>query len=251
MAAERTVEAETTCPACEEPVGMRAPFCMHCGYDLPERVEYDDVTGAAASSEPTSGTASLLGRLRRLTRRGRDDDAAAAAGVAPGADFGGVANATAGTSDGTADVDRRGSADADRVPVPSGSGSDGPALLGQWALLDRPLFAAKFLGGLGALGVAGVAGLGLALPQAGVLLAVLAWTVSVAVLARRRSGFDAMRYGTYSLMVMLVFVSFALAFGAEGNGLLSLGLALVPVGVAALFVGGFGYTLGATEAQPP
>lgn len=242
MAAERTVEAETTCPSCGEPVGMRAPFCMHCGRDLPERVEYDDVTGASASGETvTTGTASFLGRLRRLTRRGRDDDAAAAAGVAPDADRGVAPDATAGTSDGTAD--------ANRVPVPSGSGSDGPALLGHWGLLDRPLFAAKFLGGLGGLGVAGVAGLGLELPQAGVLLAVLAWAVSVVVLARRRSGFDAMRYGTYSLMVMLVFVSFALAFGAEGDGLLSLGLALVPVGVAALFVGGFGYTLGATEAQ--
>jgi hypothetical protein len=133
----------------------------------------------------------------------------------------------------------------DRPPVPSGRGTDGPSLLPVGGF-DHRQSAGRFLGVLGLAGVASVVGLGLSLPTTGAGMAALAWLGSVALLARRRSAFDAMRYGSYSAMLLVIFVSLSLAFAAEGQSRTAFLLALVPVAVATLLVAGFGDTVAET-----
>lgn len=212
---------DTTCPSCGEPVGLRATFCMHCGRDLPDRVEYDDV------GEAEEGSESLLTRLRP----GATADASEATGTSHAVERG-----SDGVSWGTPEAD---DADADRGPgVPSGRGTDGPTFLPLAAGLDRSGAAVRFLGGLAVAGAVGVAGLDRPVSTVAVGVAVLAWAWSTVSVARTRAAFDAMRYATYGTMVTLVCLSFALAFG--GRGVVPVALALVPVAVATLFVAGFG-----------
>lgn len=225
MTVDRTAGDDATCPSCGEPVGTRATYCMHCGRDLPDRVEYDDVTGAPVGGRETGDAGvSLLERL------------------SPGASRADASADRSGGADGTSpDVGRTDARLADAA-IPSGQGTDGPRLIPASDRLDAPADAGRFLAGLGALGVAGVAWWGLSFPVAGAALAVVAWAGSVVSLARRRTGFDAMRYGLSGLVITLIFVSFALAYRAAGG--VSVALALVPVAVAALFVAGFGRTAG-------
>jgi len=198
MSVERTVE-DTRCPSCDEPVGARATYCMHCGRDLPDRAEFDDPGGDADGG-------SLLGRIRRKSSSDADDP-------------------VTGTSDSVQWSSERSSTSE------TGDGS------GRSATDDERGDPVKFLGGLVGVGVVGVLVLGLSLPVAGVLLALLAWATSCVSLARRRSAFHAMQYATTGFMVTLIFVSFALAFGST-SALAGLAFTLVPVGLAALFVAG-------------
>jgi len=127
----------------------------------------------------------------------------------------------------------------DRPAAPSGRDTDRPSFLSVGGL-DHRRSAGRFLGALGLAGVASGVGLGLSLPTTGAGMAALAWLGSVVVLARQRSAFDAMRYGSYSAMTLVIFVSLALALAAEGQSLAAFALALVPVAIATLLVAGFG-----------
>lgn len=262
MTTDGAERADTACPSCDEPVGARASFCMHCGRDLPDRTEYDEVTGQAETGD---GGETLLSRLRPGTSTEQAGESVGAA------DTPAVVESRTGTVDdgsietertatdadgiGTADEGSVGfgptadsSAATSRIPVPSGRGTDGPTLLPTDGLFEDAETAGKMLGILGLFAISAVYGLGLPLPVTGAVLAVLSWVVSVVAIADRRSGFDAMRYGSYSLMVLLICVSFGFAFSAAGSGLLSFALTLIPVAVATLFVAGFGYTLGDSPA---
>jgi|GEM_PF-2135427 len=234
-----TDRADPRCPSCGEPVGARASHCIHCWRDLPERADapgYDDVTGGTHEithstddvtgatpevREPDDGDESLLTRLRS-----------------------GIGERRAGESS-PHEADRRvresDRRDADTAPVPSGRGTDGPTLLP--ALPTDAERAGKFLGALAAVGAA-VLVAGVSLPVTGVLLAVVAWGGSLVSLVRRRSGFDAMRYGSYSAMITFIFGAFALAFSAEAPAFVPVSLAMVPVAVSTLLVGGLGYSMG-------
>jgi len=231
--------ADPRCPSCGEPVGARASHCIHCWRDLPEQAdsaEYDDVTGGThdithstdevtgatpAVRAPDDGGESLLARLRSVTGERRGGEASPR-----------DADRRVGESD------RR---DADTPPVPSGRGTDGPTLLP--ALPTDVERAGTFLGALAAVG-AGSLLAGVSLPVTGVLLAVVAWSGSLVSLVRRRSGFDAMRYGSYSAMITFIFGAFALAFSAEAPVFVPLLFAMVPVAVSTLLVGGLGYSMG-------
>lgn len=234
MTADRSTADDVTCPSCGGPVGVRATFCMHCGADLPDRVEYDDVT-----READAGGESLLTRLRPgSTEQTETVEAASTDSIEFQPDesagqFGAEDEASA--------------ASESRPGVPTGRGTDGPTLLPVDGLFDRSDDATRLLTGLAVLGVAGAVGLDLSLPVTGAALAMVAWAGSVVSMARHRSGFDAMRYGTDGLMVTLVFVSFALAYGLGGGGAIPFLLTLVPIGMATLFTAGFGYTMGESE----
>lgn len=134
----------------------------------------------------------------------------------------------------------------DRPPVPSGRGTDGPSWF-RAGSLDHGRSAGRFLGVLGLAGVVGVVGFGLSLPTTGAGMAALAWLGSVALLARRRSAFDAMRYGSYSAMLLVIFASLALALAAEGQSRAAFFFTLVPVAIATLLVAGFGDTVAETS----
>jgi len=263
MARERSEEAthdptagrtDPRCPSCGEKVGARASHCIHCWADLPEDTEYDEVTGGTtevshSTDEVTGGTheisrepdagESVLGKLRSATRgRGehdRDGDR--------GGDRRGDRTRSRRERERSRERSRGGDSRAsDGPPVPSGRGTDGPLVLPE-SLLDDPGRAGKFLGGLGVLGAISMVGFGLPLVLTGVLLAAVAWGGSVVSLARQRSAFDAMRYGSYGLMLTLIFGSFALAFDTGGGSVVPLLLALVPVAVSTLLVGGLGYSV--------
>ena len=229
------------CPSCGEKVGARANYCIHCWRDLPERADapgHDDVTGGTheithstddvtgttpAVREPDDSGESVLTRLRsgigdrRAAESERHGDESDRRSVGPG---------------------RRG---ADHPPVPSGRGTDGPTLLP--ALPTDAERAGKFLGALAAVGAASFVA-GVSLPVTGVLVAAVAWGGSLVSLARQRSGFDAMRYGTTSAMLTFIFGAFALAFSAEAPAFVPLSLAMVPITVSTLLVGGLGNSMG-------
>jgi len=236
-----TERTDPRCPSCGEPVGARASHCIHCWRDLPERDDapgYDDVTGGTheithstdevtgATPEvraPDDGGESLLGRLRSaiVGRRGGES---------------GRRGGETDRGDG-----RQRQRDADHPPVPSGRGRDGPTLLP--SLPTDAERAGTFLGGLAAVGAASLVA-GVSLPVTGVLLAAVAWGGSMVSLVRRRSGFDAMRYGSTSAMITFIFGAFALAFSAEAPAFVPVSLAMVPVAVSTLLVGGLGYSMG-------
>jgi len=256
MARERTEEVTAThdptadradprCPSCGEPVGARASHCIHCWRDLPERADapaYDDVTGGTHeithSTDEVTGTTpevrapddggeSLLTRLRTGIGDRRSAEPERHGGESSHRD---------------ADRRLRESArrDTDTPPVPSGRGTDGPTLLP--ALPTDAERAGKFLGALATVGAASLVA-GVSLPLTGVLLAAVAWGGSTVSLARRRSGFDAMRYGSTSAMITFIFGAFALAFSADAPAFVPLSLAMVPIGVSTLLVGGLGYSM--------
>ena len=229
--------ADPRCPSCGEKVGARAQYCIHCWRDLPERdesPEYDDVTGA--SHEITYERESVTSEAGEVSARtpSVDDPEGGGATDGPLARL----RAAASGSDG---------AELDAPPVPSGRGTDGPSLLPTLGI-DRERVG-RFLAGAGVAGAVAVA-LGTSLPVAGALVAALAWVASTAWLARERSGFDAMRYGSLNLMLTLVFVSFAMAFAAGASPAVPLALAAVPVAVSALLVGGLGDTVAAYAPGP-
>jgi hypothetical protein len=242
--------ADPRCPSCGEKVGARASHCIHCWADLPEDTEYDEVTGGTTevshstdevtggsheiSREPDAGE-SVLGKLRSATRgRGERDQERSREDR--------ERSRRRDRERGRSGDSRKRSRGDDGPPVPSGRGTDGPSLLPR-SLLNDAGRAGKFLGGLGVFGAAAIVGFGLPLVVAGVLVAVVAWGGSVVSLARQRSAFDAMRYGSYSLMLTLIFGSFALAFSTGGGETVPLLLALVPVAVSTLLVGGLGYSV--------
>jgi hypothetical protein len=246
MANERSVTQDPTadradprCPSCGEPVGARASHCIHCWRDLPERAdsaEYDEVTGGTheishATDEVTDATPEV---------RAPDDG-----GESLLERLGSGIGERRGSESGRHDADRRpresGHRDADRPPVPSGRGTDGPTLLP--APPTDAERAGKFLGGLAAVG-AGALVAGVSLPLTAVLLAAVAWAGSTVALARRRSGFDAMRYGSYNAMLTFVFGAFALAFAGGAPAFVPVSLAMVPVAASTLLVGGLGYSMG-------
>lgn len=207
--------ADPRCPSCGEAVGARAQYCIHCWTDLPDDTQYDDVTG---------GTHEVSYERDQVT-----------AGTPTVGDSGGVLETLRSVTDGT---DARDSRDVDQPPVPSGLGTDGPTFLPD--LLDDGGRALQFLGALGLVGAVAVFWAGLGLVFAGVLVAGVAWAGSVVSLARERSGFDAMQYGSYSMMLTLICCSFALAFGAGESAPVPVALTLVPVAVSTLLVGGLG-----------
>jgi len=249
--------AEQTCPHCDEPVGSRATYCMHCGRDLPDPgadggpVEYDD---PAAMRDTSEGDGALLERVTSRVRSVAGGDAATVdAGYdertdawddEEGADeewaTSDAAQATGGER--TADGERSLTRDS-RVPSPDGS--DGPRLLSLDGWPDASLsVVAAVVGGLLA-GVASLFALGVPLHEAGVWLSVLAWLGSTAYLGRQRSVYDAVRYGVYGLAILMVFVPFGLAISAEGGPsarAVALAVMLVPVGVVALIVTGIGHS---------
>lgn len=223
--------ADPRCPSCGEPVGARAQHCIHCWADLPDDTEYDDVTG---------GTHEVTHERDRVT-----------------AETGEVTAGTPTVDDGTGEersdplellraaTAGNGSRERDAPPVPSGRGTDGPSFLPTLGIdWER---AGRFLAGLGVAGAVAVVA-GLSPPVAGVLVAGLAWAGSTAWVARERSGFDAMRYGSMNLMSTLVFVAFAVSVSAAESPVVPLALLSVPVAVSALLVGGLGDTV--TEYDP-
>jgi hypothetical protein len=219
--------ADPRCPSCGEPVGARASHCIHCWRDLPERADapgYDDVTGG--THEITHSTDEVTGATPGV--RAPDDGGESL-----------LARLRSGIGE------RRGSEstsrDTDHPPVPSGRGTDGPTLLPSLPTdVER---AGKFLGALAAVG-AGALVAGASLPLTSVLLAAVAWGGSMVSLVRRRSGFDAMRYGSYSAMIAFIFGAFALAFSAGAPTFVPVAFAMVPVAVSTLLVGGLGYPVG-------
>lgn len=226
MAADRSPE-DAACPACGEPVGVRATYCMHCGRDLPDRADYDDVTGESDGGE------TLLTRLRPGATTDREESVP---GTSETIEWETSDGGRAGRS-----VDAGTATTRTGPGVPSGTGTDGPRLLPVVGGVDAPGRAGRFLAALAGLGITGTGAFGLSLPAAGALLAVAAWVGATVSVARTRSAFDAMRYGSSLLMVTLIFVSFTFAFGS-GGGLAPAAFSLVPTTIAALLVGGAGRT---------
>lgn len=220
--------ADPRCPSCGEPVGARAQHCIHCWADLPDDTEYDDVTGG--THEVTYEREEVTYETSETTAETPAVDDSGTAGGEGSDPLDRLRAATTGT----------GTRENDAPPVPSGRGTDGPSFLPTLGIdVER---VGRFLAVLGlAGGVAVVAGV--SLPVAGALVAGLAWAGSTAWLARERSGFDAMRYGSMNLMSTLVFVSFAMSLSAVGGPAVPLAFLSVPVAVSALFVGGLGDTV--------
>lgn len=234
------MRADPRCPSCDGKVSASADWCMHCGREFDAPV--DRSRGSDDSDSYGDGDGGLIGRISGSDRK-TDDPVTARGGTVQRErertrqrrDWSREAGDAWSGSDDTA---------SERPAVPSGRGNDGPSYLPIGGLSNGRVVA-RFLGVLALLGAVGTVA-GLSLPAIGAGLAILAWLGSIGWLARQRSGFDAMRYGSFSVMVLLIFVSFALAMAAEGQSLLAFLLTMVPVGIAALFVAGFGYTMGET-----
>lgn len=212
MAGER--RADTTCPHCGEPVGVRATYCMHCGRHFEQSPDPDD--GSAGETGESAGFD--------------------LASVVPWSD-----------ADGT--DGRAGSDPTARSGTTTGSDATGESegLLDPEGLADNALtlVVAVFAGLL--IGFVSLFAFAFSLGIFGFVLAVVAWLGSTVYLASRHTVFGAVRYGAYWLAGLLVLMAVGFAITAGGSiteTVVLLVMFSVPLGVVAVVVGGIGYLVG-------
>jgi hypothetical protein len=129
----------------------------------------------------------------------------------------------------------------------AGGSTDESGLMHPDSLLDNSLTVlAGSIAGL-LIGVVGLFAFLATLGAAGLPVALVLWIGSTAVLARRPTVFDTVKYAAYTVAALLVLVPGAAAVadgGSVGSRLATFAVVLLPMGILAAIVAGVGYAVG-------
>jgi len=232
-------DTERGCPACGEPIGARATYCMHCGADLPDR--------APDPEDADDGDDSFLSRLRswsgdesggEVTIERERERASTESSDTPGRGRDVATDSRESRGFGSETDSTRSDRDAHRGPgereraTGDGTGTDrggGEELFD--GAFDSSLKAAGAT--LAAAGFVLLYATSISLP--GTIAALVAWAAVSAAFLTRDSVLDAVPRLVVGFVLFMLFVptGFSFGVGLSPIGLLSAGIVLF---IPALFV---------------
>lgn len=222
---------EDACPACGEPIGARATYCMHCGTDLPGRApsaeEADDSDSFLSglhpwSSDESGGEVTIERERERVSTEsssahGPASDAAADARESRG--FGSETDATPSGRDAHRGTGRRERATGSETGTESG---------GREGLVDGAFDSSLKAAGATLVAAGFVLLYATSISVPGTVAALVAWAVVSAAILARDPALDAVPRLVAGFVLFMLFVptGFSFGVGLSPIGLLSAGIVL-------------------------